>query len=100
MFYEDYLPVTRRKDLCASSECIVIEIKLGKKSIFVTCNYRSPSQTPDGIENHCQNFRLTLSNIDDASPFYSIVIGDFSARCRKWWAGDVNSNAVKELDSL
>ena len=47
MFYKDYLPVVRRDDLCALSECIVTETKLGKKSIFFTCNYRSPSQTPD-----------------------------------------------------
>ena len=34
MFYEDYLPGIRRDDMCALSECIVTEIKLGKISIF------------------------------------------------------------------
>ena len=29
-----------------------------------------------------------------------IVIGDFNARCKNWWAADVNANADKELDSL
>ena len=38
--------------------------------------------------------------LDDTSPFYSIVTGDFNARCRNWWAGDVNSSTGKELDSL
>ena len=70
------------------------------KSIFFTCNYRSPIQTPDEFENCCQNFHLTLSNRDDTSPFCSTVIGDFNARCRNWWAGDVHSNAGKELDFL
>ena len=74
MFYKDYLPVVRLDDLCALSECIVSEIKFGKKSIFFTCNYRSPSHTPDESENYCQNFHLTLSNIDETSPFCSIVI--------------------------
>ena len=95
-----YLPVIRRDDLCALSEYIATEIKLGKKSIFFICNYRSPSQTPREFENYCKNFHLTLSNIDDASPLCSIVIGDFNARCRNWFAGDVNSNAGKELDSF
>ena len=82
MFSKGYLPNIRRDDLCALAECIVTEIKLGKKSIIFTCIYRSPSQTPDEFENYCQNFHLTLSNIDDTSPFCSIVIGDFNARCR------------------
>ena len=71
-----------------------------KKSIFSTCNYRFPSQTPDEFENYCQNFHLTLSKIDDTSPFCSIVIGDFNSRGRNWWARDVNSNSGNELCSL
>ena len=100
IFYKDHLPVIRRDDLCALPECIVTEIKLGNKFIFFTGNYRSKSQTPDEFENYCQNFLLTLSNMDDTSPFCSIVIGGFNARCRNWWAGDANSNAGKESESL
>ena len=98
MFYKDHLPVIRRDDLSALTKCTVNEIKLWRKSIFFTCNYRSPSQTPDQFKNYCQNFHLTLSNIDDTSPFYQIAIRDFNARCRNWWTGDVN--AGKNLDSL
>ena len=71
MFSKGYLPNIRRDDLCALAECtVIIECtKLGEKSIFFTCNYRSPSQTPDEFENYCQNFHLTLSNIDDNHRF-------------------------------
>ena len=96
MFYKDYVPAIRRNDLCASKECIVTEIKLGKNQYFLV----AISQTPNEFENNCQNFYLTLSNIDDTSPFCSTVLGDFNARCKNWWAGDVNSNAGKELYSL
>ena len=65
MFHNDHLSVIRRDDLCALSECIVTEIKVEKKSIFFTCNYKSPSQAPGEFENYCQIFHLTLSNIDD-----------------------------------
>ena len=93
MFYKDYLPITRRNDLCVLSECIA-------NLFFFTCSNRSPSQTQDKFEKYCLNFHLTLSNVNDASPFCSIVIRDFNARCRNWWAGDVKTNAGKELDSL
>ena len=43
MFYKDYLPVIRRDDLCALTECIVVEVNLWTKSLFFTCNYRSNS---------------------------------------------------------
>ena len=67
MFYKDYLPVIICDDLCPLSECIVTEVKFGKKSIFFTCNYRSPSQTPDEVENNYQNFHFILSSIEDTS---------------------------------
>ena len=43
MFYKNYLCVTRPHDLCALTECIAREIKLWKKAIFFTSNYRSSS---------------------------------------------------------
>ena len=100
MFYKDYLPVIRRRDLCALTGCIVTEIKLRKNSIIFTCNYKSSSQTPHEVENYCKKFFLTLSNVDDTSPFCTIVIGDFNARCSNWWAGDVSSKTGTELDSF
>ena len=100
MFYKDYLPVIRRDDLCALTKCIVVEVNSGTKSLFFTCNYRSPSQTVDEFERYCQSLHLTLTNIDDTSPFSSVLIGDFNARCTNWWAADIDSKAGKELDSL
>ena len=35
MFYKGYLRVIRRNDLCALSECIVTEIKLGKNQYLL-----------------------------------------------------------------
>ena len=66
MFYKDYLPVIKRDDLCALTECIVVEV-----------NYRSPSQAVDEFESYCQSSHLKLTNIDDTSPFSSVFIGDF-----------------------
>ena len=100
MFYKDYLLVIRRDDLCTLTECIVVEINLGTKYLFFTCNYRSPCQTIDEFESYCQSLHLTLTNIDDTSSFSSVLIGDFNARCTNWWAADIDSKAGKELDTL
>lgn len=82
MFYKDYPPVVRHDNLC--TECI------GERLIFFTSNQRCPSQTPDELENYCQNCYLTLSNTDDRSPFCSIVIENFNARCRNWQTGKLS----------
>ena len=100
LFYKDYLPVIRHDDLCALTECLVVEVNLGTKSLFFTCNYRSPSQTVDEFESICQSLHLTLTNIADTSPFPSALIGDFNARCTNWWEADIDSKASKELDTL
>ena len=65
VFCKDYLPVIRHDDLCTLTECIVVEVNLGTKSLFFTCNNRSPSQTVDEFESSCQSLHLTLTNIDD-----------------------------------
>ena len=100
MFYKDYLPVIRRDDLCALTECIVVEVNLERKSLFFTCTYRSPSQTVDEFESYCQSLHFTLTNIDDTSPFSSVHIGDFNDRCTYWLAADIDSKAGKELHTL
>ena len=56
MFYKDCLPVIRCDDLYALTECIAVEVNLGTKSLFFTCNYRSPSQTVDEFESYFQSF--------------------------------------------
>ena len=77
-----------------------MEDNLGTKSFFFTCNSRSPSQTVDEFESYCPSLRLTLTNTDDTSPFSSVLIGDFNARCTNWWTADIDSKAGKELDTF
>ena len=79
---------------------IVLEVNLGTKSLFFTCNYRSPSQAVDEFESYCQSLHLTLKNIDDTSPISSVLTGNFNAICTNWLVADINSKAGKELDTL
>ena len=95
MFYKEYLPINRRGDLCTLTECIVTEINLGKKSVFFTLSYRSPSQTTDEFEAHSQNLNLTLNNVHALSPFSHVLIGDFNTRSSSWWSGDISTRVGK-----
>ena len=90
----------RRDDLYALTECIVLEVNLGTKSLFFTSNYRSPGQSVNEFESYCQSLHFKLTNTDHTSPFSSVLIGDFNARCTNWWAAEIDSKAGKELDTL
>ena len=42
----------------------------------------------------------THSNLNNESPFCSVVLGDFNARCNKWYSNDINTQPGIELDNL
>ena len=100
IYYKDHLPIKQRNDISTLDECIVVEIKNKKQKCFVTCLYRSPSQSNEVFSNFCSDIEETLSNLNLESPFCSVVLGDFNARCNKWFSGDINTHAGLELDNL
>ena len=77
---EDHLPIIKRNDLCQLHECLVTEMRIGKKKCFFTCLYRSPSQTSDEFEDFYTDLNLFLSNINDLHRACSVITGDFNAR--------------------
>ena len=84
IYFKENLLILRRDDLCNLTECLLTEIRMGKKKCFFTCLYRSPSQSYEEFGTFCSNFNLFLSNIKDLNPAFSIVIDDFNARNSKW----------------
>ena len=57
IFYKEHLPFVIRTDIAHLEECLIGEIKIKNSKCFVTCLYRSPSQTADEIDN----FYMALS---------------------------------------
>ena len=99
-YYKDHLPVIKRNDLCQLHECLVTELRIGKKKCFFTCLYRSPSQTSKEFEDFCTDLNLFLSNINDRNPACSAITGDFNARSSQWWALDKENNENSEISFL
>ena len=100
MYFKEYLPILRRDDLCNLSECLVTEIRMGKKKCFFTRLYKSPSQSSDELNTFCSNFSLFLSYINDLNLVPSIVIGDFNARTSKWCSSDKETFEGRAIHSL
>ena len=89
MFYKESLPLKIRNDISPLKECLLCEINVNKKKCFITCLYRSPYQSNVEIGEFQDGLEATFSNLILESPFCSITLGDFNAKCSKWF-GDID----------
>ena len=81
-----------RNDL-SFDESIVVELKFGRKNIFFTVMYRSPSNdhTSPEFQNFLSNFENLYTKIKLENPLASFFTGDFNAHSQHWWPdGDSN----------
>ena len=100
IYYKEHIPLIKRDDICTLDNCLVTEIRSQGEKSFLTCVYRSPSQTQDEFEDFCTKFDLLMSNINAEIPLCSVITGDFNARSKRWWKNDITNLAGQEIDSL
>ena len=93
--YKNSLPIIIRGDL-TFDECIVAELRFGRKNIFFTVLYRNPgSRGNPEFFNFIDNFRDLHSNISSEKPYLLIFTGDFNAHSVQWWPIGDSNNEVR-----
>ena len=60
LFDKEHLPFVRRNDITCLDKCIVGEINVNNSKCFVTCVYRSPSQSLEETNNFLHGFEDLL----------------------------------------
>ena len=100
MYFREHLPFLIRDDLCKLLECLVTELRMGKKKCLFMCPYRSPSQSSDEFDTFCSNLNLFLSNINDLNPTFSNVIDNFNAGTSKRWSSDKETFSGRAIQAL
>ena len=100
IYYKEHIPLIKREDICTLGNCLVTEIRSKGRKSFLTCIYRSPSQSHDEFESFGVNFDILLNNINDEFPICSILTGYFNARSPSWWKNDITNTPGQEIDSL
>ena len=81
------------------SECLLCEVSINNKKGYVTVLYRSPSQNSLEFDNFILNFEMVLSDINPSNPHFSIILGDFNARCQRI-GGKVILKLVKDPELI
>ena len=95
-YFKESLPIRILK-ITPMTECLVLEMLYNNKLVIVSVIYRSPSQSSQEFAQFEMLFSQLLNDITSKKPFFSIILGDFSARSKCWWSLDKQS---KEGDSL
>ena len=67
---------------------------------FFSCLYTSPSQGWEEFKSFCTDYDLFLSNINDLSPAWSIITGNFNARHTKSWKFDIENFEGRETNII
>ena len=99
LFYKNSLPLKPRTDL-AFDESIVVELKFGRKKIFFTVLYRSPSQLDTEFLTFVNNFEKLHADIKKENPFATFFTGDLNGHSHFWWADGDTTPAGKNLEEM
>ena len=101
LFYKNSLPLKQRKDL-SFDESIVVELKFGRKKIFFTVLYRSPSvkhNTPE-FEEFLKKFKTLNTNIQAENPYATFYTGDFNGHSEIWWSEGDTTPEGKKIEEM
>ena len=101
LFYKNSLPVNVRRDL-SFNESIVVELKFGRKKIFFTVLYRSPSfnYTSTEFQTFLQNFKNLNTKIKSENPSAMFFVGDFNAKSHIWWPDGDETPEGREIEDM
>ena len=101
LLYKKSLPLKIRNDL-SFNECIVAEVKYGRKKIFFTVLYRSPSfkHTSQEFADFTGNFTELYNEIKSENPYMTLFTGDFNGHSQSWYPDGNTTPEGAELESL
>ena len=101
LFYKNTLPIKHRDDL-SFDESIVVELKFGRKKIFFTVLYRTPSVKANspGFTEFLNNFKSLHLDIQSENPYAIFYTGDFNGHSKFWWAKGDTTPEGKGIEEL
>ena len=101
LFYKSSLPLKNRSDL-SFRESIVVELTFGRKKIFFTVLYRSPSNKygSEEFNTFSNNLNDLHSKILAECPYAIFYSGDFNCQSSSWWPEGGTNPEGREIDYL
>ena len=66
---------------------------------YIALIYRSPSQKSSDFQHFLSGFEQLLINIEGFKPNFTVLLDDYNARSRSWWASNTNTPECMQLDA-
>ena len=70
---------------------MLCEVTFQSQKVYVIVTYQSPSQLTVEFDEFLSNVENLLNFVEGLKPSFTIVIDDFNARSKSWWADDITS---------
>ena len=99
MYYKESL-VVKMINISYLQECLLCEVMIDNIRGCIALIYRSPSQNSLEFQHFLSGFEQLLINIEGFKPNFTVLLGDYNARSRSWWASDTNTPEGMQLDAL
>ena len=90
----------RKIELSHITECLLCEVNVKGQVGFIIVSYRSPSQTISQFDDFLSSFEKLFDDVQILQPAFTVILGDFNARSKSWWSGDLTTMEGTRLDSL
>ena len=99
MYYKESL-VVKMINISYLQECLLCQVMIDNIRGCIALIYRSPSQNSLEFQHFLSGFEQFLINIEGFKPNFTVLLGDYNARSRSWWASDTNTPEGMQLDVL
>ena len=99
MYYKESF-VVKMINISYLQECLLCEVTIDNIRGCIALIYRSPSQSRSQFQQFLSGFKHLLINIESVKPNFTVLLGDYNARSRSWWACDTNTLEGIQLDAL
>ena len=99
MYYKESL-VVKMINISDLRECLLCEVMIDNIRGRIALIYRSPSQNSLEVQHFLTGFEQLIISVEGFTPNSSVLLGDYNARSRSWWASDNNTSECMQLDAL
>ena len=98
LYYKEDLPIIRR-DISNLKKMLSYRNTIKNQQCFLTCLYRSPSQSCEQFQSFCDSPDFPMNNSLNPATI-SIIIGYFNGKCSKLYSFVTSDNTGKKSDTI
>ena len=81
-------------------ECLFCKVIIKNIRGYIAFIYRSPSQSSSDFQHFLSGFEQLLINIKGFKPDFTVLLDDYNACSKSWWAFGTNTPEHMQLDAL